>query len=268
MSPTTTVKIIRALGLASFVKWLKKVLVGLKLWPRDGFRHKHRKQAYQLLSGRGLEIGALHFPANLPATCKIEYCDANSKQDSEKLFPELDSNLLVDVDYIVNLDEERLFPKVKPPYDFVIMNHVIEHVANPLSVLEQLFEVLGPGGLLIIAAPDKEFTFDKPRQLTSFSHLLDEYKRGVSFVEDDHYLDFIRHTAPEIFNSGDADMLAATLKSVRDRREHAHVWSSESFLDFLGESIKFLGVNAKIEYVSEARSNHVECFVLLRKAGA
>jgi len=265
MGSATVLKLIKALGLTAYAKQLKKLLVRLRLWPKDGFGYRHRKQAYQLLSGRGLEIGALHCPANIPSNCKIEYCDAHSRQESAILFPEIESSLLVDVDYIVNLDRDRLLEKVQPPYDFAIINHVIEHVANPISVLEQLFAVTKPGGLVVISAPDKEFTFDKPRGLTDFPHLLEEYRQGVSSVGDDHYLDFIRHTAPDIFNSGDSSLLEETLKSVRDRREHAHVWNSESFLDFLTQSIAFLGIHATTEFVSTANTNNIECFVVLKK---
>ena len=265
MFSTTILKVIRTLGLTAYAKRLKKMLVRLGLWPKDGFGYRHRKLAYGMLAGRGLEIGALHCPAAVPSTCKVEYCDAHSRQESASLFPEIESALLVDVDFIVNLDQDRLLEKVKPPYDFVIINHVIEHVANPISVLEQLFAVVRVGGLVIISAPDKEYTFDKPRGLTGFSHLLEEYRQGVRSVGDDHYLDFIRHTAPDIFNSGDSSLLETTLKSVRERREHAHVWNSESFLAFLRQSIAFLGIDATFEFVSSADTNNIECFVVLKK---
>jgi SAM-dependent methyltransferase len=265
MSATLTLKVIQKLGLTSHAKRLKKFMVRSKLWPKGGFGYSHRKQAYKLLSGRGLEVGALHCPANLPSRCKVEYCDAHSKEEAAKLFPEIESALLVDVDYIVNLDEDRLSEKVKPLYDFVIMNHVIEHVANPMSVLAQLFAVTRVGGYVVISAPDKEYTFDKPRQLTPFEHLLWEYEQKTDFVDDSHYLDFIRHTAPDIFNSGDKELLATTLASIRERREHAHVWDTESFLDFLKKSADYLKIKADIKFVSKAASNNIECFVLLKK---
>ncbi len=82
---------------------------------------------------------------------------------------------------------------------------------------------------------------------------------------DEHYLDFIRHTLPEIYNSDDKVLLAHTLQSVRMRREHAHVWNSESFLMFMTEVIRRLELRASIEFVSEGKSNNFECFVLLRK---
>jgi len=202
MSSISLLKTVQTLGLTAHAKRLKKLMVMLRVWPKGGFGYRHRKQAYRSLAGRGLEVGALHCPADVPSHCKVEYCDAHSKAESIKLFPEVESSLLVDVDYIVNLDKDRLSTKVKPLYDFAIINHVIEHVANPLSVLEQLFEVVRPGGKLIVSAPDKEYTFDKPRDLTSFEHLRDEYKNGVSDVDDDHYLDSIgRNRSAEVMST-------------------------------------------------------------------
>lgn len=265
MSSARILKLIHALGMTASAKRLKKHLARFGLWPKSGFGYGHRNAAYHLLEGRGLEIGASHCPASLPARCKIEYCDAHSRQELEKLFPEIEPKLLVDVDHIVNLDEDRLDKKVAHPYDFVIINHVIEHVANPLSVIEQLFGVIRPGGKLLISAPDKEFNFDKQRKLTSFDHLQEEYRQGVIRVEDDHYLDFICHTAPAVFNSGDAEQINAALMLVRDRREHAHVWNTESFLDFLQQALAFLYVDATLEYVSRASANNFECFVVLKK---
>jgi SAM-dependent methyltransferase len=195
----------------------------------------------------------------------MEYCDAHSKENLINIFPEVVASSLVDVTHVVNLDEEKLSMKVKGLYDFVIMNHVIEHVANPLAVFLELFNVVKTGGVIIISDPDKEFTFDNARELTSFEHLLEEFKSGVSYVEDDHYLDFIQHTAPEIYNSGDKKLLSSALKSARDRREHAHVWNSESFIEFLQESIKYLELDVQVETISIAKYNNFECFVVLRK---
>jgi SAM-dependent methyltransferase len=257
--------LIRYFGLTAQAKKTKRFLARNGLWPKGGIGYAHRNVAYKLLSGRGLEVGALHCPANVPANCKVEYCDAHTKEESIALFPEIDKHALVDVDYLVNLDEEKLSEKVKHPYDFVILNHVIEHVANPISVLEQLFAVVRPGGIVIISAPDKDFTFDKDRQITGFEHLLEEYKQGVTYVDDGHYLDFIRHTAPEIFNSGDQALIANTLASVRSRREHAHVWDSTAFSDFLNRSIDYLKLNTKTECMIEGKDTNLECFAVIRK---
>ncbi len=183
MLSVAVLRLIQRFRLTAYAKRFKKLLIRLHLWPKGGFGYAHRNQTYQLLSGRGLEIGALHFPANVPTRCEMEYCDAHSKAESVRLFPEIEPHALVEVNHLVNLDEQLLSVVVKPPYDFAIMNHVIEHVANPVLVLQELFAVVKPGGFVIVSAPDKEFTFDKPRQLTTNDHLFEEYMRDVSYVD-------------------------------------------------------------------------------------
>jgi 2-polyprenyl-3-methyl-5-hydroxy-6-metoxy-1,4-benzoquinol methylase len=39
-------------------------------------------------------------------------------------------------------------------FDVVILHHVIEHLADPLQVIEKIHQMLKPGGLLIIGTPD------------------------------------------------------------------------------------------------------------------
>lgn len=261
-------RFIKRLGLTASAKRLRRLLQSLSLWPRKGFGYPHRDIAYAMLSGRGLEVGALNFPAAVPAGCVMEYCDAHTKEESAALFPEVVSGPLVTVNHIVDLDTESLSGIPACPYDFVIMNHVIEHVACPIAVVEQLFSVLKDDGVLVISAPDKEFCFDKSRPLTTFDHLLDEYHRGVNQVDDEHYLDFIRHIHPEIFYSEDSAAISNLLKLARFRREHAHVWDSPSFLEFLQLSIAHLGLNASILFESPASENDLECLVVVRKIRA
>ena len=92
------------------------------------FRLRHRLKGYGLLEGHGLEIGALHLPAALPEGCQVQYCDIQSADDISKSFPELDPHSLVDVSFMCNLDEDGLSSIKENTFDFVILNHVIEHV--------------------------------------------------------------------------------------------------------------------------------------------
>ena len=218
-----------------------------------------------MLSGRGLEVGALNFPAKVPSGCNMEYCDTHTKEESAAIYPEVESRSLVHVNHVIDLDTGSLSKIPGCPYDFVIMNHVIEHVACPIAVVEQLFSVLKDDGILVISAPDKEFCFDKNRPLTTFEHLLDEYHRGVNHVEDSHYLDLIQHIHPDIFFGEDDVARSNLLKLVRSRREHAHVWNSQSFIEFFQLSLAHLGLNASILFESTASENDLECLIVARK---
>ena len=39
-------------------------------------------------------------------------------------------------------------------FDVVVMRHVLEHFAEPFSVLEKVYDLLNPGGLIVIALPN------------------------------------------------------------------------------------------------------------------
>ncbi len=96
----------------------------------------HRHPAYRVLSGQGLEIGALHLPALLPSRCKVAYCDYMTTEDSTVLYDELDPTTLVRVSHLCDLDRGDLRTVFsKSVFDFCVFNHVVEHVANPIPNL-------------------------------------------------------------------------------------------------------------------------------------
>jgi SAM-dependent methyltransferase len=226
----------------------------------------HRQEGYNLLMGHGLEIGALHQPATIPAHCKIEYCDAQSKEDSLRQFPELKNHDLVEVNYICDLDKKGLSLFGAERFDFIVINHVLEHVANPIKVVEEIFRVTKIGGHVVLSIPDKDFTFDKERDLTSFEHLQTEYENHVTEVTDEHYLDFLKGVHPDVVkNCG--DQLQVHINHVRQKREHAHVWDSQSFSDFMLKTFERLRLKATRVFVSVGKDNQSEYFSVWKKFG-
>lgn len=204
---------------------------------------KHRTPHYSNLKGKGVEIGALHEPAKIPEHCEVVFFDLRTKDDSALLFDELDPNLLVSVDVVGDADRRDLRKLGKDTFDFAIANHVIEHLANPIAFLEDLFYIVKSGGLVVLSAPDKRYTFDKRREITSFAHLEKDYEKGIVDAPDEHYLDFIKNVLP----GGDSkrgEELDDLLALVRKRREHVHVWDTESFESFLNMSLVKLGIKA------------------------
>jgi SAM-dependent methyltransferase len=223
----------------------------------------HRTLAYSLLAGDGLEIGALHNPAQVPPCCRVSYCDAMSEDDARLSFPELASLPLVHVSHIVNLDHDALTAFADASQDFVILNHVIEHVANPIRVIVECFRVLRDGGKLVISAPDMRFSFDRDRDLTTPAHLWAEYDAGVTDVTDEHYADFLKAVHPEVMD--DPARFAGAMIAVRDRREHAHVWNSDTFRALLQDVVQRQHIQAHLLADSVGDDNANEYFSIWQK---
>lgn len=51
------------------------------------------------------------------------------------------------------------------PYDVVICSHLLEHIAYPQKLLRDVYQVLKPGGVLIVAIPNILFWEDRLRLL-------------------------------------------------------------------------------------------------------
>ena len=230
---------------------------------RSGYRLRHRRGGYRKLDGRGIEIGALHSPAKLSKHCSTEYCDVLSASEAAQLFPELHRARFVDVKHIVDLDKNALSSFATNQFDFVIMNHVIEHIANPIRVIHDAFRILKVNGKFVISAPDKGFNYDCNRDITSFDHLWSEYLDEVTSVDDDHYLDFLRAVHPSTL----VDPIGVNhhIQHARERREHAHVWDSTAFHSMMEEGIKRLNISAHCILKSDGESNHLEYFGVWEK---
>jgi len=167
-------------------------------------------------------------------------------------------------DGCIDLDREGLGCFPDGSFEFVIISHVLEHLANPIKALGEVIRVLRPGGRAIIAVPDMRFSFDKTRGLTPFAHLLEDYKNGVTESSDDHYLDFLRGVAPELL-SRSPEVIAHHVARVRGRREHCHVWNSETFREFLSRSGPLCGYAARPIYESAGDQNNFEYFAILER---
>ena len=134
------------------------------------------------INGRtGLEIGALDRPlVEQPvegAAGKIFYLDHLSAADLRRKYaadPAVDADRIVEVDFICP-DGNILKSVGDQTFDYIVASHVVEHVPNPIQWLKDLFQILNPGGMLFLVIPDKRFTFDIQRPLTTFGQMVESY---------------------------------------------------------------------------------------------
>ena len=187
---------------------------------------KREKLSKQFIKGEGIEIGALHLPLKT-YNANVTYLDRMDVTGLRNTYPELEKFSLVKVDIIDNGETLR---KIKnDSQDFVIANHFIEHCENPIAVLKNHLRVLRKNGILYWAIPDKRYNFDNIRNLTTVDHINNDFKKGGRYSRKEHYYEWV-----EKIMSLKKDVLKRSKELMEDQFSiHFHVWTIESFLEFL-----------------------------------
>ena len=75
----------------------------------------------------------------------------------------------------------------------MIANHLLEHTGDPISTIGNWLRVLRPGGVIYLGVPDKRFTFDIERELTSLEHMIRDYEEGPEISRRQHFEEWARH---------------------------------------------------------------------------
>ena len=218
-----------------------------------------RRRLARWLSGRGIEIGALHQPLKLRSNTHVTYVDHLPVEKLREHYPELREETLVPVDVIGSAEDLRAF--ADDSLDFVIANHLFEHLEYPITALLEFQRVLRPGGILYLALPDQRRTFDRRRALTSVEHLIEEQREHTA--EENrraHYLQWAE-AAGDHDPEARADALMAIPYSI-----HFHVWRPDTFLDFLSAVRgEFPVALQPIQFAAEEEPEDLEFIVLLAK---
>ncbi len=200
-----------------------------------------RRQLSRHLTGKGIELGPGHVPFPRPAHgVEVSYVDRWRPEENRLLFPELgEQAAFVEPDVVCNFDTEGLSAFEDESQDHVIASHMLEHVANPLALLHDIHRVLRPGGILILLLPDRHRTFDRDREPTPLSHVINDHDRGVTMVEDHHVAEFLTKmglSCPQ--NPGERQAL---FDLQRRRSVHVHVWTADEFFEVLVHANAELG---------------------------
>ena len=184
------------------------------------------------LRGRGVEIGAFSQPNDLPPDREIAFYDRYPAEKLREVYDRDSGRPLMEPDFIG--DAETLDGLPDRTFDFVIANHVIEHLQDPILFLQSVARTLAPGGRAMIAAPDKRYCMDHSRSLTAFEHLVEDHERGPATTQRSHYLRYFMEAGG--MNATDAETATAAT-DMDDIRFHYHVWDAQSFVGFLEATI-------------------------------
>jgi SAM-dependent methyltransferase len=186
--------------------------------------------ALRFLQGHGIEIGALGFPLPLPRGARVRYVDYLDETGLRETYSsELHECPPLVVPDIVD-DGTRLASFADASLDFVVANHMLEHIEDPIVALEHQLRVLKPEGILYLTLPDARYTFDASRERTTVEHLLRDHSEGPQVSRREHYEEcarLIEGHGGEILAKRVGEMEAECL------RPHFHVWEPITFAEFL-----------------------------------
>ena len=212
--------------------------------------------SHLFLRGEGLEIGSLNWPLDVSRKARVTYVDAWPTEILAARHPEF-ARTLLPVGIVAPVETLAGVPDASQ--DFVIANHVLEHSEDPLRAFRNLHRVLREGGILFLTLPDKRYTFDAERPITSFAHLLRDEAEGPQGSREAHYREYgalVEGLADEALET-----YVAANATPRDDI-HFHVWTQTEMLETIVRFHKELGVGFDLEAMSKTG---IEAIFVLRK---
>jgi|LakMenEpi03Aug12_release.lakeMendotaPanAssembly.Ray.scaffolds.fasta_scaffold06580_8 SAM-dependent methyltransferase len=133
------------------------------------------------VSGRGIELG----PLDKPIMAKrdgyqveiVDYLEAAAlrAQYGQELHVGVDASLIEEVDHVSRGETLTELIGNEGAYEWVVASHVIEHIPDIVSFLQDVERILSPTGRLGLVVPDKRFCFDFYGELSTSGQIVDAF---------------------------------------------------------------------------------------------
>lgn len=251
------------MNLGKTIRKIKKLMYGNELVKFKQFHH--------LFSSKiGLEIGG---PSQIFTSTdalpiysiakKIDGCNFSTNTVWEGTLKEgnnyvYEENKEQGYQYIC--EGNNLAPIKNESYDFLLSSHSLEHFANPLKAVEEWLRILKKGGTIVLVLPDKRYTFDCNRPITTFEHLKSDFTNNTTEYDLTHLDEILElhdySRSPEIKDK--AFYYERSLKNFENRCLHHHV--------FDGALIKEIFSFFNVEFLYQDFSDPFHLIVLGRKS--
>jgi len=242
-----------------FLLKLERGLQGDKIFSGEGNSYQKRNHIVRqfIKAGSGIEIGALHHPVKVRRGVTVKYIDRLTVDELRQQYPELNNTQLVEVDILA--DGETLTPIGSSTQDFVIANHFLEHCQNPMLALKNMLRVLKHTGVLFVSIPDKRYTFDVNRPITTYDHLVKDYIEGPEVSRRQHFEEWVR-LANKVMDDIEVERQIKHLMEI-NYSIHFHVWTEPEMIEF------FLKQKGTHDFEIELFSRNInEMIFVLRKS--
>lgn len=163
--------------------------------PRRNYRfflHRdHFTKCVDLSSTRGLEIGAHDLAMVEPDEGKCDFADFRTTGELIDLAERQEGH---NPEYVVPVkyDLRNGYQSIGDKYDWIVAAHVVEHIPDLIGWINTLSGLLKTGGLVFLVIPDRRFTFDYHRRVTTFSDVVETHRNRLTIpsfaqVFDHHY---------------------------------------------------------------------------------
>ena len=159
-------------------------------------------------------------------------------------------------------------------FDYVIANHVIEHVPNLISWFENIANLLNPNGILFCAIPDSKFTFDKFRPITHFTHFVAEHISEIEHIPLEHHVEVellyddafvgVERTLEDKLNF---ERIKQVIQGGQHIGLHSHVFESSVFIEAQIKPLLFMGLLdfSIVDFVEARAERGGEMIVVFKK---
>jgi len=133
---------------------------------------------------RGIEIGACAMPVKFPAHASVTYVDRDISSQKAAC------GYAKDRRRVAVQDDAQVLSSFQPrTQDFVMANHVLEHMDDFVLAIESWLRATKPRGFVFASVPDMcdplWQTGERFRMATKPGHFFDEYRRNTSSHDDE-----------------------------------------------------------------------------------
>ncbi len=241
---------------------------------------------------KGLEIGPLTVPlvtkGELKDQGEIFYLDHMPTEELREKYaddPSVDVKKIVPVDFVCR-DGNIVEATLGNTFDYVVASHVIEHTPNFLRFLANVHAILKPGGRCILVIPDKRFTFDVNRPVTTFGDVLEQFlteakSPSISSVYD-HFAMATHANGHNLWHGivdpADSRLLisekfasdAANLVHNESKYfdVHVNIFTPQSCLEILKKAILHELIFFELEQFQDTQIGQIEFMIALKKSSA
>lgn len=128
--------------------------------------------------GTVLEIGPAH-NSILPKrdgfrTKTVDYLDRTGLVEKYKDFPQYSPEDIEEVDYVLP-PGASMADVIAERFDLVLASHVLEHTTSLVHFINECTRLLADGGTIALVVPDHRYCFDRFRQRSALSRVIDAW---------------------------------------------------------------------------------------------